>query len=185
MKSILLVAFCAACAGAKGAPGPQGEEGPIGPIGPKGEKGDPGEQGPPGAVGKDGLEGADGKDGSDATATHVTESFFCTAQLEGAPLLFTYNAVLFSSGDLFVTGAIRDARSTASSTAFFTPTQKGYENAGVIVTVDEDTTADFGWFFITLDRSSLRVSIDYYDSDPGTLARSWSLAPSACVHNQY
>ena len=88
--------------------------------------------------------------------------------------------------DLFVTGSISDAAKQSSTTAFFTPQQNGYLNAQVTLTLDEDGTADFGWFTLSLNRASLVVKIDYRSSgNSTTIFQSWTMQPSACVHNFY
>ncbi|HET7538568.1 MAG TPA: hypothetical protein VFK05_01805 [Polyangiaceae bacterium] len=59
-------------------------------------------------------------------------------------------------------------------------------NAQVTVTLDEDGTPDFGWFTLSLNRASLVVKIDYRSSgNSTTILQSWTMQPSACVHNFY
>jgi hypothetical protein len=195
-----------ACSGEDGQPGPmgeKGEQGPQGAVGPKGDKGDAGEpgpegdRGPAGPAGKDGADGTDGAqgepgpagengaDGSDAEATRVIESFFCAGGLEDTALSFTYDAILLSSGDLFVNATIRDARYVGAGSSFYAPEQNGYQGAQVIVGIDEDATADFGWFRLTLNRDTLVVLLEYRESDAAAVTQSWTMQPSACVHNKY
>ena len=183
-----IVGLVAACSGAQGPAGENGDDGAVGPQGPQGEQG---EQGPQGEQGKQGPQGEQGEPGSagadgDAPATHIIESFACGGGLEGAPLSFWYNAVLFSSGDLFVTGSIKDAAKQSSTTAFYTPQQNGYVNAQITLTLDEDGTPDFGWFTLSLNRTSLVTKIDYRASgNTTTVLQTWTMQPSACVHNFY
>jgi hypothetical protein len=150
-----------------------------------GQDGADGDTGADGQDGAKGADGQDGKDGSPAEATHITESFFCTAPLENSALNYTYNAVLWSSGDLFVAGSVSSPLTSASKTALFTPTQNGYQNAVVTFTFDQDGTANNGWFKLSLDRRTLVSIVEYSAADPGPVTNTWTLEPSACVHNKY
>lgn len=198
MRVIFLAALAAACsgpAGPQGPPGEKGEPGEDGAPGAKGEKGDPGDEGrvgPQGTPGEDGLRGPqgepgkDGADGTDAAATRVVESFFCAGALEGTFVNFSYNAVLFSSSDLFVSGAIRDAEKTSTTSTIYTSEQVGYGTAAVTVGIDEDATHDFGFFIVELDRTTLVVKIAYRAAGSDTTAyQSWTFQPRDCVHNFY
>ena len=125
-----------------------------------------------------------------AEATRIVESFFCAGALENtAGLSFNYNAILFSSGDLFVTGSIVSALAQSTTTRFFAPEQNGYRTAQVALAYDVDTTADGGWFILELDRASLVTVIEYREagSTLGTAAAdaTWTMQPTDCVHNMY
>jgi hypothetical protein len=135
--------------------------------------------------GTDGAPGADGQDGKDAEATRIIESFHCNGGLENTSLEFSYNAVLMSSGDLFVSVEVNSPLNSASNTVFYAPTQNGYKTAQAIVRFDQDGTADGGWFTLSLDRVNLVTIIDYYPSDPGVVSNSWTMQPEVCVHNFY
>lgn len=130
-------------------------------------------------------DGADGAPGSDAEATTIVGSIFCTAPLEDTTLEFAYYAIIFTSGDLFVEGQIWSDYGSASSTLLFAPSQAGYETAIVGVRYDQDGVADGGYWWLSLDRSSLVVTIEYVPSDPGTVSNTWTLDPDACVINTY
>jgi hypothetical protein len=156
--------------------------------------GEDGAEGKDGAMGADGAEGtkgaagpkgADGQDGDPAEATHIIESFYCGAGLENTTLWYGYSAVLWSSGDLFVSGSVSSPLNQASTTALFTPTQNGYLDASVSFTFDQDGTANGGWFKLSLNRSTLTSVIEYRAADPGPVTDSWTLPPEACVHNTY
>jgi hypothetical protein len=107
--------------------------------------------------------------------------------LEGAVVSFTYNVILMSSLDLFVTGTIGDVALATSNTTFYTPSQNGYAPAMIVVQRDEDGTPDGGFFTISLNRATLVTSILYYPNGAvGTLAsNSWTMQPDTCVHNVY
>lgn len=165
--------------------GPAGEQGPPGEQGEKGEKGDPGEPGPAGAQGTSETTAPAGT-ASATEQTGIIGSFFCTGGLEDTSLGFTYTVVLFSSGDLFVTGSIDSPAIQSSATAFYAPEQNGYATAQVIVGYDVDGTADGGWFTLTLDRSTLVTTIAYREKgSTSTPDSTWTMQPSACVRNVY
>jgi hypothetical protein len=91
----IVLLMLAACGGSDGE---KGEKGEPGAPGEKGEKGDPGEPGP------------EGRPADAGTAIRIKESIFCAGGLESTQLGFSYNAVLFSSGDLYVAATIRIER---------------------------------------------------------------------------
>lgn len=163
--------------------GEDGEEGPRGEEGPQGEPGEQGPQGEPGARGDTGETGEGGTDTTGGEATRIIESFFCTGGLEDTQVGFSYNAALLSSGDLIVVGAVDSPLNSASVTRFYTPAQIGYETATVVMRFDIDGTADGGWFRLSLDRSTLITVIDYYETDGGALAATWTMSSDVCVHN--
>lgn len=157
-----------------------------GATGPRGTDGEDGATGPSGATGATGPAGATGAAGSDAEATRIIESFFCGGTLESFPdLRFSYNAVLMSSGDLFVAGEVYDLFRTSSNVAFYSPSQVGYATASVTITFDFDGSTDGGWWQIYLDRGTLVTVIEYHLTNGGPVAATWTMQPGACVHNFY
>jgi hypothetical protein len=168
-----------------GQDGTDGNNGADGADGTNGRDGEDGERGDPGEPGEDGEKGDPGEDGSNAEATRIAESFFCTGGLESTALGFTYNAVLLSSGDLFVTGSVNNALNSATDTKYYAPSQAGYQTAAVSMRYDQDGTADGGWFSLSLNRASLVTLIEYHQSDAGPVALTWTMLPAACVHNTY
>jgi len=99
-------------------------------------------------------------------------------------MLAFYDAVLFGSGDLFVTARVRNAAIGASSSVFYAPGQNGYLTASVLVSLDADATANGGFFHVLLDRATLTTTVDYF-ADGAAVTQSWSMLPAACVHNFY
>lgn len=183
----LLLVCAIGCGGEKGPAGPAGPpgaDGAQGEQGPPGEKGEPGDPGEPGADGAPGADGEPGPPGDPAEAG-IVESFFCAGGLENTLLGFSYNAVLLASGDLLVTGVIDDPGLAVSHTVYYAPEQNGYATAAVIVQVDEDATRDGGFFTLQLDRATLVTVIQYRMMDPGLVTNTWTMLPSACIHNFY
>lgn len=163
-----------------------GSDGQIGLAGKDGTQGSDGADGIPGKNGKDGVPGTDGNPGTDGTSTKIAESFFCTGGLEGQPGLgFSYDAVLLSSGDLFVTGSVNNLATSASATRFYSPSQAGYVNAPVSFVFDLDNTFNSGYWVLSLERSTLVAVIEYHAADGGPVTNTWSMPATACVHNTY
>lgn len=211
--SVCFSAACSGSDGANGADGANGVDGADGADGKNGEDGSSchvtdngdgsatiacddgseavvsdgrdGTDGENGSNGADGEHGENGVDGDDAAATRISESYFCTGGLEDTALRFTYNAVLLSSGDLFVTGSVNGALNSATDTKYYAPNQTGYETASVSMRYDQDGTADYGWFSLSLNRGTLVTVIEYHESDPGPVAATWTMQPTDCVHNMY
>lgn len=209
MKTRLLFAclLLSACSGAEGSKGgschtqdtdeglrvwcDDGSESDIenGQDGTDGEMGETGDRGPAGKTGPAGEDGADGADGDPATATTVIESFSCSASLDGSKpaLSYSYNAVLWSSGDLFVAGTVRDSKDGKSNSVIYNPTQEGYKPASVVVSYDYDGTPNGGYFNLWLDRTTLVSHVEYVAAAGSFAAEAWTLQPEseACVHNIY
>lgn len=154
----------------------------MGAMGLPGEKGDKGDQGEKGDTGP---AGGAGPAGEDAQVTRIAESLFCNGGLEGIAIAFTYNVILMSSLDLFVTGSVANASLQASGTRFYAPTQNGYSNAPINIALDVDGSASGGWFKISLNRTTLVTTIEYSPSDGAAASSFWTMPASACVHNFY
>lgn len=122
----------------------------------------------------------------DGRTNEMIESFFCDGQLEGTLLLVTYDAVLFSNGDIWTTGSVSDASRQSSSSAFWDPSQNGYVDAATQPIVFDFTgPADGGYFVIALDRTTLVNVVTYKDQDLLNDSQVWTMSPDKCVHNFY
>jgi hypothetical protein len=168
-----------------------------------------GPAGPPGPSGPPGADGSDGKDGQscraydtstghvftcddgygvtihDGSSTKISESFFCEGLLEGTGFSASYDAVLFSSKDLWTSGTISGSDLQVSSSAFWSPTQNGYTTAsvpGLVADIVGDNNG--GYFMLSLDRQTLVLHAVYTDVDQ-LEPLTWTKDPSSCVHNFY
>lgn len=178
------------CSAPVGQPGPTGQPGPVGPkgdTGERGEKGDTGKQGANGTNGMDGKPGANGKDGADASdGSKIAAGIYCVGGLEGSTnLTFTYQAIEFENGNVFVTGSIRDGSVETSASNFYAPTQNGWVNGGVLVQHDAYATDNAGFWNLTLNRQTLVVSISYYDSQMVGGGATWTMTPNKCTVSTY
>lgn len=197
--------------GPAGDAGPQGPVGPMGPQGPEGEAGPPGPQGltgpageagppgPPGPAGDAGPQGPPGQPGLAADAgpspsvdlgpvfdpSRITGSIHCGGSIQNTSLYFTYDADQFANGNVFVSGDIFGSASQSSTALIYAPTQNGFINAPITVTLDAYSPADGGWWRLSLDRTSLVVTIEYNDADMTPAKQTWTMTPDKCVVNTY
>jgi len=55
----------------------------------------------------------------------------------------------------------------------------------VIITLDAAGTANFGWWYVTLNRSTLVTTIEYNDNEVSGGKITWIQTPDKCVVNSY
>lgn len=138
-----------------------------------------GATGPSGAVGPSGAIGPAGKDG---VGNKIGSSISCTGALQGTALAFIYNADQLDSGDVFINGSIYGNSYSINNSILYSSSQKGYLIAPVLIGYDADATPNGGFFQLSLDRSTLIVSINYKDPDGD---QAWTMTPDKCVLNKY
>jgi hypothetical protein len=139
-----------------------------------------------GANGENGTNGLNGTNGANGTANKVASSIHCGGQLASTSLWFTYDVDVFSNGDVFVHGAIRDDRWEIGTTSYYAATQVGAATASIIFVDDELGANNVGYWIIALNRTSLVTTITYNDPDlGGTGTQAWTMAPADCVVNTY
>ncbi len=153
--------------GPAGATGPQGETGPAGATGPQGETGPAGATGPTGATGPEGATGPTGEAGPTgptgppgAAGISVVASRFCS-RLE-LSLLFEYQTIDFTSGDVLALCSISDSGSQYSGSYFYRSTNAGAPASTCYVTYDLDEFTGGWWQFTRGDATTAA-----YD-DPGS-----------------
>ena len=183
-------------AGEAGPPGPPGPAGDAGPQGPAGEVGPPGPPGPAGDAGPQGLPGTPGTASDAGTSpsvdagaafdpSRITSSIHCGGSLENTNLIFAYDVAQFANGNVFASGNVAGAASQSSTALVYAPTQNGYATAPIIVTLDASGPADFGWWRLSLNRTSLVVTIEYNDAGMTPPKQTWTMTPDKCVVNTY
>jgi hypothetical protein len=166
--------------------------------------------GPAGPQGPPGSDGTDGKDGQscraydtakghvftcddgygvtihDGRTNEMLESFFCEGGLENTNLVASYDAVLFSNGDIWTTGSVSDPSRQSSASNFWDPSQNGYADAATgSIVFDFEGPANGGYFVISLDRTTLVSVVTYHDTDLPNDSEIWTMPPDKCVHNFY
>lgn len=170
-------------AGAMGVMGAKGDPGSMGAMGAPGAAGPAGAAGPTGPAGPVGDAGPPGKDGTDGGK--ITGSIGCGGNLEGTSLWFSYTAVQFAAGAVFSSGAIKANDLQVSASAIFAPEQNGWDTAPVQMTLDSAGPVNAGWWRISLNRTTLVVTIDYNDLDVTGGKKTWTMTPDKCVVNKY
>jgi hypothetical protein len=165
--------------------GEKGDDGAPGLAGAKGEKGVAGTDGVAGADGAAGANGADGAAGADGTDNRITSSIYCTGQLGSTAFYATYNAVLHASGDLFVTANIENGLDQTTAVAFYSREQNGAESGAVSLTKDEAGTSNYGWWRLSLNRTTLVTTVTYHDNEISGGEQSWTMTPDKCIVNDY
>jgi hypothetical protein len=186
VKIIACVLGVALFVGCTGSAGPAGPPGPAGATGATGATGPAGTAGTNGTNGKDGAQGIAGPEGDAGAGGAVLDSIFCNGGLSGATgYLFNYHAVQFDNGVVLASGGIADEAVETDSTAIYAPTQNGWQTAAVIVEHDAYAPVDGGWWTLTLDRSTLVVSIVYHDVDVAGGQLIWTLTPDKCIKTTY
>jgi Collagen triple helix repeat (20 copies) len=177
--------------GDAGAPGAQGDAGAPGAQGDAGAPGARGDAGAPGAQGDAGAPGAQGDAGAPGAPDSITASISCSGigyvgAFEG---VFTYQLDQFSNGSVFASASVASAGLESSSSTFYAPTQVGWTTAQVNVVMDIASPVDFGFWKMSLNRTTLVVSVSYNDTDLPTYGFSnpfnLTFTPSACVVNTY
>lgn len=116
--------------------------------------------------------------------TKIGASIFCGGSLEGTAVWFSYSVAEMTTGDIFVSAAIKaDAYKQTSSTSFFSAQQVGAATAAITIQDDQIGDDNAGYWTLQLDRKSLITTIVYKDADLGE--QTWTMQPSACVLNAY
>ena len=143
-------------------------------------------KGKDGANGAAGAAGAAGAPGKDATASSlVGSSIYCTGVLPTTALQFEYQAVLMKSGDVFAKAGVYGNGAEFGGSNFFSKAQVGALTAAVVFTYDYDSTANYGFWTLSLDRTSLVTTILYKDIDASGGQTTWTMTPDKCVANTY
>jgi len=103
-------------------------------------------------------------------------NLWCGAALSGTSLRFTYDAMLFSDGSVFVYGNIYASDQQIGGSTFYDSSQNGSSTAAINITADLLGTDNWGYWRISLNRSTLVVSIVNTDSDATGGSNTWTLS---------
>lgn len=140
--------------------------------------------------GKDGAAGANGTNGTDnrfvagilcmGTVTGLTGA---SAALNGVGIV--YRAVLTYVGDVLATAEVDNGSFQVSGTSFYSVQQNGASTASVVIVADV-STANGGFWDISLNRTTLVTTVVYTDSSlaadsPVTI----TFAANACTSQSY
>ena len=137
--------------------------------------------------------------GLDGTDNRIVASVGCVATLTQATavaanlsipvngLSFSYTGVVMASGDVMAEASIANGSGQTSGTSFYASAQNGSSTAPVTIRDDWSTPSDnYGWWSISVNRSTAIVSTVYQDVDlPTTATRTFTFPVSACTVNNY
>lgn len=123
--------------------------------------------------------------GEPGTSNKIKSSIGCGGQMEGTNYYFLYTASLLTSGDLFVSAAIKSTYIQSSASAFYASTQNGATNGAVSINYDLVGGLNAGYWVVSLDRATLVVTVEYNDGDVSGSKQTWTMAPDKCVVNDY
>lgn len=175
--------------GIAGLDGAMGATGLTGATGSTGATGAAGLTGPTGATGAIGATGATGPAGISASSLEMTSSIHCAGDIQQPQTLyvfhFNYDAAIFSSGFVLVSGSISYIGSQNSGSGFYVPTHTDWATGPVTFIYDLAYSYNNGSWRLTLNRTTNIVSIKYYDYQLDYGFHSWEIAPDKCVVTTY
>jgi hypothetical protein len=116
--------------------------------------------------------GTPGEDGA-----HAEAQLTCSAVTDG--LLFEYQVVDFSNGDVWTSCSVGDAYVEAGESSFWIAGQNGAANAACNVTLDQSGEATAGWWAFEIDGPV--VSATYHDSGDVNDGFVLTFLPSECT----
>jgi hypothetical protein len=160
-----MMLFCVACT-ERGERGPPGDPGPAGP---EGQPGPPGPSGPAGMAGPVGPMGSD----ADGGPAGIVATIRCFGGLSGLIDYFcNYDVATFASGDVLSTGWVSTPQIGTGATAFYAPTEPGYDEAPVRFVLDIDPVANAGMWTLRMNRKTKVWTVIYadpFDVDGGSV----------------
>lgn len=192
--------------GPEGPQGPQGTSGENGEAGSQGPKGDTGDAGPPGPQGEAGINGTNGEagpkgdtgdagpvgpQGEAGTSDYITSSISCNGVLNTAgfssitSMDFSYTVDTFSTGDVYVSAVMADGAIGSSVSEYYAPTQGGHAYGKVSIVFDIAPPYDYGFWTLSMDRSTVFGTIVYTDADVSGGSASWTYGSTFCTVNNY
>ena len=108
-----------------------------------------GDTGATGAAGATGATGATGQTGPSGSGFSISSGFDCS--LSSGGWVFTYQAVTYSTGDVFVIVSTTDGYRTSSSSKLYKSTQAGAVNKSLTLVSDTGSPYNFGYWRFNTD----------------------------------
>lgn len=153
-----------------------------------------GAAGPAGPAGAPGQTGAQGPAGSDGTDNRIVATINCDGQISGLAgaagtalngLWVEYNAALTASGDVYAAANVSAPSFQVGDSIYYAASQNGSATGSVIFTADF-ATSNYGWWNVSLNRSTLVVTAVYNDTDLGGQSPvTMNFNASACQSASY
>ena len=119
--------------------------------------------------------------GTAGTDNKIKYTHYCFASLEDTALYYRYRVAQFVNEDIFIQGEIFGTSYEVSDSIMYSKLQNGWTTAPIFINYDVSGTANFGYFVISLNRSTMVTTIVYTDSDVSGGSTSWSQPSSDCT----
>jgi hypothetical protein len=124
--------------------------------------------------------GADGRDGTDGAVP--IGRLFCAGQ--ASSYYFEYEAVEFSTGDLWISCSIDDGYAESAESTWHFAGTTGSANGSCRLTMDVSGELDGGWWELLLDNNGTAVEATYEDAgepDDGLIV---NIGPELCAYTE-
>ena len=122
-----------------------------------------------------------GEPGTAGTDNRIKYTHLCSALLENTSFYYRYRVRQFVNEDIYIQGEIYGASYEVADSVMYSKLQNGWETAPLYINYDVAGSANFGYFKITLNRSTMVTTIVYTDSDVSGGSDTWSQPSSDCT----
>ena len=122
-----------------------------------------------------------GTDGTAGTDNKIKYTHYCNALLENTTLYYRYRVSQFVNEDIFIQGEIYGAAYEVADAIMYSKLQNGWDTAPIFINYDVSGSANYGYFVISLNRSTMVTTIVYTDSDVTGGSTTWTLPSSNCT----
>ena len=122
-----------------------------------------------------------GTDGTAGTDNKIKYTHYCNALLENTTLYYRYRVSQFVNEDIFIQGEIYGAAYEVADAIMYSKLQNGWDTAPIFINYDVSGSANYGYFVISLNRSTMVTTIVYTDSDVSGGSDTWSQPSSDCT----
>ncbi len=133
------------------------------------------------ATGSTGATGATGATGDNGTSSRIRYSHYCNALLENTAYYFRYRVYQFKNNDVYIQGEIYGTSFEVADSVMYGSTQNGWLTAPIYINYDVSGTANYGYWVISMDRTTLITTIVYYDTDISVGSLTWVEPSSDCT----
>ena len=146
-----------------------------------GSSGSMGDKGSTGSKGDTGSTGSKGDTGSAGTDNKIKYTHYCNALLQNTALYYRYRVYQFVNEDIFIQGEIYGTLYEVADSIMYSKLQNGWTTAPIYINYDVSGSANYGYFVISLNRSTMVTTIVYTDSDVSGGSTTWTLPSSNCT----
>ena len=131
--------------------------------------------------GAPGTSGGKGDTGTAGTDNRIKYTHLCNALLENTSYYYRYRVRQFVNEDIFIQGEIYGVSYEVADSIMYSKLQNGWTTAPIYINYDVSGSANYGYFVISLNRSTMVTTIVYTDSDVSGGSTTWSQPSSDCT----